>query len=121
MNNASQNTKKKSFSFERSEKLKQSNKLNKKILNAKTLEAFTPRVKFAFIKCTYFKNMFSVNLSLKLARIKSARLEKKSLTLGDRLTQKMEDDFLKKRKMTNSNKILPKIVILISSESYLCL
>ena len=44
-------------SSQKHEKLKQSNKLNKNILIAKTLEAFTPKAKFDPFKYTYFENM----------------------------------------------------------------
>ena len=37
------------------------NKLNKNILIAKTLEAFTPNAKFDAFKYTYFKNMIKTN------------------------------------------------------------
>ena len=43
------------------EKLKQSNKLNKNRLIAKTLKAFTPKSKVDPFKYTYFKNMFKAN------------------------------------------------------------
>ena len=39
------------------EKHKQSNTLNKKILIAKIIEAFTPKAKFDDFKHTYIKNM----------------------------------------------------------------
>ena len=48
-------------SSKKTEKLKESNKLNKKMLIAKTLEAFTPQAKLDPFKYNYFKNMFKTN------------------------------------------------------------
>ena len=47
--------------LQKTEKFKQSKKLNKNILIAKTLEAFTPKAKFDLFNYTYFKNMFQTN------------------------------------------------------------
>ena len=60
------------------EKQKQSNKLNKKILIAKILEAFKLKAKFFPFKNTNFKNMFKTNFCFSnWSSIISARLEKK--------------------------------------------
>ena len=47
--------------LQKTEKIKQSKKLNKNILTAKTLEAFTPKAKIDLFNYTYFKNMFKNN------------------------------------------------------------
>ena len=78
----------KTKSSQKIEKLKES-KLNKNILIAKTLEAFKPKAKFFPFKNTYFKNMFTTNFCFRNgSTIISARHEKYSLALEDRLTRK---------------------------------
>ena len=68
---------------------KQSNKQNKNILIAKTIEAFTTKAKFDPFKYTYFKNMFKANFCfLNRFSIISPIPEKNSLALEDRLTRK---------------------------------
>ena len=64
-------------SSQKYEKLKQSNKLNKNILIAKTLEAFTPKAKFDPFKYTYFQNMLKNTFCFwNRSSITSARPEK---------------------------------------------
>ena len=83
-------------SSQKVESLKQSNKVNKNIIIAKTLEAITPEAKFDAFKYTYFKNMFKANFSfINRSSVKSARPEKNSLALEDRLTQKMTEKLMK--------------------------
>ena len=82
-------TKTQTKSHHKIEKLKQSNKLNKKILIAKTIEALTPNAKFDPFKYNYFKNVFKTNFRLlNWSSIISAIPEKNSLVLEDRLTRK---------------------------------
>ena len=70
-------------------KLKQSNKVNKNVLNAKTLEAFTPKAKHDPFKYAYFENMFKTHCNSWIwSSIISARPEKKSWDLEERLPRK---------------------------------
>ena len=74
-------------SSQKFEKLKES-KLNK-VYSLLKLEAFKPKAKCFPFKNTYFKNMFKINFSfLNRSSIISARPEKYSLALEDRLTRK---------------------------------
>ena len=76
-------------SSQKIEKLKQSNKLNNNILIAKTLEVFTPKVKLDPFKYANFENMIKTHCnSWNWSSIISARPEKKSLALEERLPGK---------------------------------
>ena len=59
------------------EKLKQSNKLNKNILIAKTIEDFTPKAKFDTFENTYFKKSQNQILFLKSLQLLSLQDQKK--------------------------------------------
>ena len=75
-------------SSQKIEKLKES-KLNKNILIAKALETFKTKAKFFPFKNTYFKTMLKNNFRFcNRFSIISARPEKYSLALEDRLTRK---------------------------------
>ena len=76
-------------SSQKIEKLKQSNKLNKNILIAKTLEAFTLKAKLHPFKYANFENMIKTHCnSWNRSSIISARPEKNSLAHEERLPRK---------------------------------
>ena len=76
-------------SSEKMEKLEQSNKLNKNIPIAKTIEAFTPNPNFYPFKYTYFKKMFQTSFCFQnRSSIIFAKPEKNSFALENRLTRK---------------------------------
>ena len=71
------------------EKEKQSNKLNKNILIAKTLEAFKLEAKFFPFKNTNFKIMSKPNFVCEIGPVLYLQeLKQNSLALEDRLTRK---------------------------------
>ena len=138
LNNASQNTRTQTKSSQKIEKLKES-KLNKNILLAKTLEAFQPKAKFFPIKKTYFKIMFQTYVP-KTSKLCSKNLfQKRSKFLFLKLVQyyicKTWNKFIgpwrsinskinkniRKKSIGNYKEIFLKIVIKLSSESFLCL
>ena len=97
-------------STQKIEKLKLS-KLNKNILIAKTLEAFKPKAKCFPFKNIYFKNMFKSNFCFwNRSSIISARPEKYSLALENRLTRKWTKS-LEKKSIANYKQMSLNIVI----------
>ena len=75
-------------SSQKIEKLKQSNKLNKYILIAKTLEAFTPYAKLHPFKYTYLKKCSRPIFVSEIGPVLYLHdLKKNSLAIEDRLTQ----------------------------------
>ena len=84
---------------QRIEKLIES-KLNKNKLIAKTLEAFKPKAKTFPFKNIYYKNMFKTDFCFwNQSSIISARPEKYSLALEDRLTRKWPKNLRKRNQL----------------------